>query len=172
MTTLGYDAYPNAKAAAELGFKYAGLTELLAASDFISLHAPATPETFHLLGADQFTAMKSGALVVNTARGSLIDTPALIDALHSGKIAGAGLDVLEGEEYEQTEAELNLLHSQQLDDEAKAVLNLDILSRLPNVIVTSHNAYNSAEALERIRQTTIENIKAVQDQKPQNLVRK
>jgi D-lactate dehydrogenase len=170
MEVVAYDAQPREEVAARLGFTYAGLNELLSRADYLTLHAPATPETHHLLGAPQFARMKRGVFIVNTARGSLIDTPALIQALESGQVAGAGLDVLEGEEYLQLAPELHLLGAHKLAAEARQVLGIDILLKLPNVVVTSHNAYNSAEALARIRQITIQNIVAWQSQKTENEV--
>lgn len=170
MKLLAYDPYPNQEAAAKIGFTYHDLPELLAQSDMLTLHAPATPETHHLLGKEQFEHMKHGMFIVNTARGTLIDTPALVAALESGVVAGAGLDVLEGEEYLQLEPELHLLGKAELGDEAREVLGIEILHKMPNVLITSHNAYNSVEALERIRQTTIENINAWHRGEAHNLV--
>jgi D-lactate dehydrogenase len=171
MNVIGFDPYPNEAAAKEHGFTYATLADLVSSADFITLHAPATPDNNHLLGAAQFAQMKKGVFLVNTARGSLVDTPALIDAVESGIVAGAGLDVLEGEEYLELVPELHLLGTEKLTDEARQVLSIDILQKLPNVIITSHNAYNSAEALERIRQTTISNILAWHTGKPENEVK-
>lgn len=153
MSVVAYDPFPNDQAAKELGFEYLPLDELLARADCISLHAPSTPKTHHLLDTAAFAKMRPGVFIVNTARGTLIDTPALIAALESGKVAGAGLDVLEGEEY---------------SDDAVHAPHLDRLSKLPNVVITTHNAYNSVEALARIRQTSIENIKAALAGSPQN----
>ena len=81
-----------------LGFEYATMDRLLAESDIVTLHSPLTEKTHHLLGREQFARMKPGAMIVNTSRGGLIDTDALVEALESGKLGGAGLDVLEGEE--------------------------------------------------------------------------
>jgi D-lactate dehydrogenase len=144
MTVLGYDLYPNAAAAQDIGYHNVELAQLLAASDYLTLHAPATPETHHLLNAKTLAQTKPGVIVVNTARGALIDTPALIAALESGHVAAAGLDVLDGE---------------------------NTLSNLPNVLVTAHNAYNTAEALGRIRATTQENIQAFLAGHASNLVK-
>lgn len=114
--------------------------------------------------------MKPGVFIINTARGMLIDTLALIGALESGKVAGAGLDVLEGEEYLQFESELHLLSEKKLGAEAQAALRLDVLEKMPNVLVTPHNAYNSAEALGRIRDISAANIRSWDSGSPQNLV--
>ncbi|MDB5178527.1 MAG: D-isomer specific 2-hydroxyacid dehydrogenase, NAD-binding protein [Patescibacteria group bacterium] len=170
MKVVAYDPYPNEAAARELGYEYLPLKELLARADCLTLHAPATPETHHLLGAREFAQMKPGAFIVNTARGELIDTPALIEALESGQVGGAGLDVVEGEEFLQISSEIQLLQGHHIDEPARAVLGIDTLTKMPNVLVTSHNAYNSAEALGRIRGTSVANILAFTAGKPENLV--
>jgi D-lactate dehydrogenase len=170
MTVIAYDPYPNDKAATEIGFTYVALPELFERADCITLHAPATPESTHILNADAFAKMKTGVLLVNTARGTLVDTPALIDALNSGKVGAVGLDVLEGEEFLQYSAELRLMDETELGDDAKVVLGIDLLTKMPNVLITSHNAYNSIEALGRIRETSVSNIIAWQSHKPQNLL--
>jgi D-lactate dehydrogenase len=113
--------------------------------------------------------MKRGVVVINTARGSLIDTPALIEALEAGIVAGAGLDVLEGEQFLQSSNERQLLSSVVLDGRARQVLALDVLNRMPTVIITDHNAFNSVEALKRIRAGTVENIRAWHTGNPLNL---
>jgi D-lactate dehydrogenase len=170
MKVLAYDAFPQDSIASELDFRYVPLDELLAASDIISLHAPSTPETFHLLSSDQFNLMKPGVIIVNTARGTLIDTPALITALASDRVGAVGLDVLEGEDYLSLSPELHLLEQKDLNLEARQVLGLDILGKMPNVLITAHNAYNSVEALGRIRDTTVANIAAWCTGHPSNLV--
>lgn len=172
MNVVAYDPMPNNDAAQALGYTYVSLDELLAQSDAITLHAPAIPETEHILSKDAFSKVKSGVIIVNTARGTLIDTPALIDALHSGKVAGAGLDVLEGEEFLQVTPEYALLEANAITDaKYRQVLALDVLAKMPNVVMTNHNAYNSVEALNRIRQTTADNIVAWQSGHAQNLVK-
>ncbi len=172
MTVVAYDPMPNNEAAQALGYTYVSLDELLAQSDAITLHAPALPETEHILNKDALVKVKSGVMIVNTARGTLIDTPALIDALHSGKVASAGLDVLEGEEFLQVTPEYALLEANAITDaKYRQVLALDVLAKMPNVIMTNHNAYNSVEALDRIRQTTADNIVAWQSGHAQNLVK-
>jgi D-lactate dehydrogenase len=157
-------------AASEIGYTYVSLDELLRRSDYITLHAPSTPENYHLLGAEQFAKVKHGAYIVNTGRGTLIDTPELIRALEGGRVAGVGLDVLEGEEFIDEANELELFEDEHIDDRARQALGIDILSKMPNVLITSHNAFNSAEALERIHATTISNIQAHLANKPENLV--
>lgn len=171
MKVVAYDPYPNEAAAKELGFEYVPLETLFSSSDYITLHAPATPQNTHLLNADAFKQMKRGVFIVNTARGALIDTGALIEALESGQVGGAGLDVLEGEDLLNFSTELQLLGQKDLGPKSKQLLRIDILSKMPNVLLTSHNAYNSDEALARIAETTIENIRAWHKGNPENLVK-
>jgi D-lactate dehydrogenase len=146
---LGYDKYPNPRFA-ELGAaRYAELTELYEYSDIISLHCPLTPETYHLINADAIAQMKPGAILINTSRGGLIDTEAVIDGLKSGQIGALGLDV-----YEQ-EADLFF------EDLSNIIIQDDVFQRLltfPNVIVTGHQAFFTEDALTDIANTTIANI--------------
>ena len=141
-----------------MGFSYATLEQVLRESDIVSLHCGLRPETEHMLGREQLAMMKKGALVINTARGGLVDTDALVKALESGHLGGAGLDVVEGEELVQEERELL-----QEDGDVKklrgAVRNR-ILFTLDNVVYTPHNAFNSQEALHRILDTTVANLES------------
>ena len=113
------------------GVRLVGADELLAQSDFISLHLPLTPDTRHLIDASSLARAKPGVIIVNTARGGLIDEMALADALDTGHVAGAGLDVFEGE----------------ADPEPRA--SIERLLAAPNVIATAHAAGSSREGLER-----------------------
>jgi D-lactate dehydrogenase len=170
MKVIAYDPYPNEKMQAELGYKYVELKELLEHSDIITLHAPATKENQHLIDFDTLKLMKKSALLVNTARGDLIDTKALIAALTENKIGGAALDVVEGEALLDFESELHLLNPHTSKKDYQSAVDLEILEKLPNAILTCHNAYNSQEALTRIRQCTFENIQAYLSGHPQSLV--
>lgn len=163
MNVIAYDVYPVPVEADQIGYEYVPLPELLSRSDAITLHAPATPETEHLLNQEALKAVKPGVMIVNTARGSLIDTPALIAALKSGQVGGAGLDVLEGEEL------LGKSHSDA--DKSPRQQAIDELGKMPNVLITMHNAYNSFEALGRIREATVANILAWHAGRPENLVK-
>jgi len=148
---LAFDARPNDALAAELGVRYVQLPELYRESDVISLHVPLTPATRHLVGSEALVAMKRGALLVNTGRGALIDSLALIDALKHGHLGGAGLDV-----YEEEEGVF-------FHDLSNQVLQDDTLARLltfPNVLVTSHQAFLTREALANIARVTLENVAA------------
>lgn len=145
MNLLCYDKFPVENA----GLNYVSLDELLQRADIISLHCPLTEDTKHLINSSSVSQMKDGVIIINTSRGGLIDTQALIDGMKSGKIYGAGLDV-----YEE---EGDLFY----EDFSGHVIQDDTLIRLiamPNVIVTSHQAYLTKEALDNIAATTVSNI--------------
>jgi D-lactate dehydrogenase len=169
LTVIANDPRPDETAARDVGFTYVGPQELLARSDIISLHAPAVEGTHHLLDRTAFAGMRRGVVIINTARGDLIDTPALIEALEAGIVSGAGLDVLEGEQYLQSANERQLLISNVVDGRSRQVLALDVLGRMPNVVITDHNAFNTVEALARIRVGTVANIHAWHTGSPVNL---
>lgn len=147
---LVQDPYPVSNLA-ELRARQVDLDELLASSDIISLHCPLTEDSYHLIDAARLARMKRGAMLINTGRGALVDTPALVEALKSGQLGYLGLDV-----YEE-EAELFF------EDRSNLPLQDDVLARLlsfPNVIVTAHQAFLTHEALAAIAQTTLDNISA------------
>ena len=153
---LAYDLYPNYDCEA-LGVKYVDLQELFATSNIISLHCPLTPQTHHLINAQALAQMKSGVMLINTSRGALIDTQAVIDALKSRKIGYLGLDV-----YEQ---ESNLF----FEDLSTEVIEDDIFQRLltfPNVLITGHQAFFTEDALQNIAQTTLSNITDIELGRP------
>lgn len=157
---LAYDPWPNPQIEA-LGARYLSLPELLGQAQIISLHCPLTPESKHLINRDTLAHMQPGAMLINTGRGALVDTPALIDALKSGQLGYLGLDV-----YEE-EAQLFF------EDRSDLPLQDDVLARLltfPNVIVTAHQAFLTREALGAIASTTLDNIARWAVGKPQNLV--
>ena len=159
-TLLAYDPFPNPQVEA-LGARYLSLDELLAQAQIISLHCPLTPETKYLINAQSLATLQPGAMLINTGRGALVDTAALIDALKSGQLGYLGLDVYEEEA---------LLF---FEDRSDLPLQDDVLARLltfPNVIVTAHQAFLTREALGAIAQTTLDNIQAWADGKAQNLV--
>ena len=97
MNVVAFDAFPNAALATELGFEYKPLADVLAQSDIVTIHVPYLPSTHHLINAENIGLMKQGAYLINTARGAVVDTDALVMALKDGKLGGAGLDVLEEE---------------------------------------------------------------------------
>ena len=145
MHILAYDKYP----APDSGLTYAELPELLRQADVISLHCPLTDETRHMIDADAIASMKPGAVLINTSRGALVDTEALIEGLRSRKVGAACLDV-----YEE---EADLFY----EDRSESIIEDDTLVRLismPNVIVTSHQAFLTKEALNNIAAATVENL--------------
>jgi D-lactate dehydrogenase len=158
---LAYDLQPN-EACLALGVDYKPLAELLSTSDVITLHAPLTPETHHLIDREAVARMKSGVMLINTSRGALLDTRAVIAGLKSGQIGSLGLDVYEEEE--------DLF----FEDLSNRVLQDDVFARLltfPNVLITGHQAFFTHEALTAIAETTLANISAIERGTPcQNIV--
>lgn len=156
MEVVGVRRTPDPKLTETLGFSFVDLDTLLSSSDIITLHLPYTSETHHFLNEEKFSKMKNGVIIINTARGAIIDTTALVAALQSGKVAAAGLDVLEEEPILREENEL--LHKEFQIEDLKTVLENHMLLNNPKVVITPHNAFNSREALQRILKTTEENI--------------
>lgn len=145
---LGYDPEPN-RACQDVGLSYVNIKELVKKSDIVSLHAPLLPSTAHLINEQTIALMKKGVMLINTSRGGLVDTQAVINAIKTGKIGYLGLDVYE----EETELFFEDLSLQVIPD--------DVFSRLltlPNVVITGHQAFLTKEALEHIAQTTIDSI--------------
>lgn len=158
MEVVAHDLYPDEAYAVEQGFHYLAFPELLHTADIVTFHVPATADNHHMLNAETLGHCKSSAYVINTARGTLIDTVALMQALQAGQLAGAGLDVFEGEEYLKDEQKL-------LDPEQKfsvetfqAFVAEHELLDMPNVIMTPHMAFNTKEAKQEITDTTVTNI--------------
>lgn len=171
MKVVAYDINSNPDQAKEYCYQEVGLDELLESSDVVSLHVPYVKENHHLLNESRLHMMKEGSLLVNTARGELVDSTALIKALQNGPLAGAGLDVLEGEQLLDREEELVLLRSGTLDNQTlKHSLEISILQHLPNVVLTNHNAYNSKEAIGRINSQTADNILSYLKGEPKNTI--
>ena len=169
MKVIAFDLAPNASLAARGGILYLPFDDVLASADVLTLHVPSTPQTHGLLSAEAFAKIKHGAVLINTARGDLVDTLALIAALQAGRLAGAGLDVLSGEPVLREEAELICTPACAPQD-ASQLAGHDMLLNMPNVIITPHSAFNTQEALARITHTTIENIEAYYKGAPQNTV--
>ena len=169
MNVLGFDVHPNPELSRTLNFTYAELPELLAQSDVITIHVPYNPHTHHLINKENIGAIKKGAYLINTARGAVIETDALVEALKSGTLAGAALDVLE-EEGDLAD-EMALLTAPHPNEVAlKTTLENHYLINHPRVIVTPHLAFNTQEAVERILNTTIENIRHFATGTPVNAV--
>ena len=169
MDVVAFDVNPNPQFAKDTGFRYAEFDELLGVSDVITLHVPSLPETRHILSSEAFRLMKDGVVLINTARGDLIDTRALIEALTSDKVAAAGLDVLPDEPLIREEAELICSIFCDQHDLRNLVAN-HVLLRMRNVIVTPHSAFNTREAVNRIVETTVENIVGFASGAPRNVV--
>jgi D-lactate dehydrogenase len=145
---LAFDPFPN-ETCRSLGTRYLSLDELLAQSDIITLHCPLTPENKYMIDANALRKMRDGVMLINTSRGALLNTVAVIDALKSGRVSYLGLDVYEEEEHIFFE------------DRSGLIISDDVFSRLltfPNVIVTGHQAFFTREAVENIAATTIGNI--------------
>ena len=150
---LAHDPFPSPDCSA-MGVPYVALGELLAASDIVTLHCPLTPQSRHLIDAEAIRRMKRGAMLVNTGRGALVDTRAVVEGLKSGAIGHLGLDVYE----EEGDLFFQDLSGQVIQD--------DVFARLltfPNVLVTGHQAFFTAEALTAIAETTIGNITAFEE---------
>ena len=188
MRVLAYDVQAPAAGSTDGGLEFAPLAQVLAEAHILTLHLPLTPETHHLLNRDTLALCRPGVLLVNTARGALVDTEALIEALDSGHVAGAGLDVLEEEDTVRQEMTrvisdqiIGRLHAvttaaEVVEQETTRVRELQNLLRnrrltaRPNVVFTPHVAFNSVEAVERINAVTVENIVGFLDGQPTNLV--
>jgi D-lactate dehydrogenase len=168
MNVIAYDVKPNYLISEVLNFEYVSLEYLLGNSDIISLHAPLLPSTEHMINGETIRQIKRGALLINTARGGLVDTEALLTALDEGILAGAGLDVVEGEGL--MEEEERLMRSPESSDQLRMVIRQHILLRRPDVVITPHMAFYSREARQRILETTVDNITAYLDGKPLNVV--
>jgi len=170
MDVLAYDVYKDVAGAKRLGFSYTNLKTLLKKSDVVSLHIPELPATHHLINKNNIQLMKKSALLINTSRGGLIETDALYQAMARGKLAGAGLDVLE-EEWDVRE-EKEILTSKFIKKyDLVTLLENHLLAEFDNVIITPHNAFNSVEALRRIAETTVKNVQGYRKKKYVNVVR-
>jgi D-lactate dehydrogenase len=188
MKVLAYEPYRPSLMAEIFGVRYVTLDELLRESHVITLHVPLTKETFHMLDRAAFAKCREGVIIINTARGQLIDTDALLEALDSGRVAGAGLDVLDEEgvfrksadkiiasqiidrlKNHSPAADAGKKDTQRLRRFAQVMRNQRLLNR-PDVIFTPHVAFNSVEAVERINAMTVANINAFLEGTPTNLV--
>ena len=157
MKVIAYDLFPNQKVAEELGFEYVSLDELYANSDIISLNCPLTKDTQYMINRRSMLKMKDGVILVNTGRGMLIDSADLVEALKEKKIGAVALDVYEEEE------------NYFFEDKSTQVIEDDILGRLLsfyNVLITSHQAYFTKEAVGAITVTTLNNIRDFIEGKP------
>jgi len=168
MDIVAHDVREEPLLAEVLGFRYVTLDLLLEVSDIVTLHVPYLPATHHLLNRERLARMKRGSLLINTARGAVVDTDALIWALDAGIIAGAGLDVIEGEEL--IAEERLLLRAGVAPEQLQAAIRGHVLLRRENVVLTPHIAFNSDEALRRILDTTVDNVRSFLAGAPRNIV--
>jgi D-lactate dehydrogenase len=169
MKVLASDVMPDEGLASRLGFRYVEMEELLPSSDIITLHVPSNENTRNLISSDEFARMKEGVVLINTARGDVLDIKALARAIGEGKVAAAGLDVLPEEGGIREEAELLRSVYDKKHDLETMLLN-HILLRLRNVIITPHSAFNTREAVERILSTTVGNIASFTGGEPVNVI--
>lgn len=145
---VAYDPYPNPVCVA-MGVEYLSLPELLKRADIVSLHCPLLPQTYHLINQESLQQLKPGAMLINTSRGGLMDTTAVIEALKTGRVGYLGIDV-----YEQEEAIF-------FEDRSSTIIQDDVfqlLQSFPNVVVTAHQAFFTRNALEQIAATTLSNL--------------
>lgn len=168
MRIIAHDTFPDLEYARANGFEYLSLNAVMEASDFLTIHCPYNNETHHLINKKNISRIKRGAYLINTARGGVVETDAIILALEKGILAGAGLDVLE--EEGETREELEFIAGHPKERDLKVVLENNILMKMPNVLITPHNAFNSEEALRRILDITIQNIKSFIKGAPINVV--
>jgi D-lactate dehydrogenase len=157
MNILANDLHPDLYFAEQEGIRYVALDEIYSQSDIISLHCPLTEQTHHMINKEAIDKMKEGVMIINTGRGQLINTEALIDGLKRKKIGAAGLDVYEEEAHYFYK------------DTSDKIISDDVLARLlsfNNVILTSHQGFFTREALENIARTTLQNIKDYENNIP------
>jgi len=169
MRVVAFDARPDEGEARRLGFHYSDFNNVLETADIVTLHVPSTPETIGLLSDREFGLIKAGAVLINTARGNIIDIPALVRALTEGRLRAAGLDVLPQEPLIREESAI-FRSPLTTEYDLRALVANHVLLRFPNVIVTPHIAYNTDDAVGRIIDVTLENIRAFARGKPQNVV--
>jgi D-lactate dehydrogenase len=157
MKVLGVDKYKVPELEKKAGFKYVNLETCLKESDFVTLHVPAIPETFHMINKKNINLMKPGSFLINTARGAVVETEAILWALNNKILFGVGLDTTEDES--ELESMSTVMGQDTSKDKLQGILSFHLLRDRDDVVFTPHNAFNSKEAIERIIKTTVENIK-------------
>lgn len=170
MQVVAFDLFPKPELAEKMGFRYVSLDELLSTSDIVSLHAPYNEHTHHMINMDNIGKFKRGSYLINTSRGGLVETVALVKGLEEGILAGAGLDVLE-EEGQMVDENMLLATKHPNEESLRTMLANHYLMNHPHVIVTAHIAFNTQEAIERILNVTIDNITAYKNGSPLNVIR-
>lgn len=169
MDVLVYSKHQKLELAQSLGFIYVDLDHLLKVSDIITFHVPLTDETKHMIRKETLSKLKKGCIILNTARGGILETEAILMGLEQGIIAGAGIDVLEEECFIKEERQL-LTEQFLAECDLKTQLLNHVLVTKENVLVTPHNAFNSQEALQRILDVTVENVLSFVQHKPINTI--
>lgn len=170
MSILANDAFPNQAAAEQYGFSYVTLDELLNRSDVVTLHVPALPETHHLINSTNISKLKKGALLINTSRGDVVESEALLQGLEQGYLSGVGLDVLEGEHELKEEAEFMSAEHPNLET-MKTLLEGHQLMQHPKAIVTPHIAFNTTEARMEILNTVANVLQSFKNGQPLNIIK-
>lgn len=170
MKVIAWDAFPKESLAQELGFSYvSSFDDLLAQSDVVSIHLPYMKETHHILNVSNIGTMKKGSVLINSARGGLVETEALVKGLREGTLLGIGLDVLEEEAFIEDETKL-LFAPHPNEASLKVTLANHYLIEHPRAIIAPHNAFNTEEAIKRILDTTVENVTAFGHGEAKNLI--
>lgn len=170
MNVVAYDLYKDEAFAKELDFSYLDLDQLMSKADIITLHAPCTKENHHLINMQNIQKVKRGAILINTARGELLESNAVLSALKDGILGGFGADVLEDETVLENSQDL-IISGKITPDQSRTFNNNQTLMKMPNVIITPHVAFYTTEAVHEIFKTTIENINAFIKGNPVNLVK-
>ncbi|CAN5265690.1 2-hydroxyacid dehydrogenase [soil metagenome] len=170
LAVIAFDVHPDPSLQVSLGMRYVALAELLVTCDILTLHIPGGEGTRDLIGAEALARMKPSAVLVNTARGGVVNVEALIHALTEGRLAGAALDVLDEEPWLRDEAQIFKVGATLGVEGMRTLVANHALLKLPNVIVTPHIAYDTEEAVRRIMEITLGNIEAFLVGEPRNLV--
>lgn len=170
MNVIAFDAHPKEDLARELGFSYVPFDELLAQSDVITMHLPYMKETHHIINVNNVDKIKKGSVLINTARGGLVETAALVKGLREGILSGVGLDVLEEEGFIEDETRL-LFNAHPNEESLKTTLANHYLIEHPRAIISPHNAFNTIEAIKRILDTATDNIQAFTRGEEKNMVK-
>jgi len=156
MNVLAYDTICDISLEKSMGIKYVSLGKLLSSSDIVTIHVPLTDSTKHLLNTEAFNTIKKGAILINTSRGEIVDSVALFEALESGRLSGAGIDVLECEEFFLMPG-IDISPIQDIKKRLIYALNKHLI-KMDNVVVTPHNAFNTKEAKIRLLKFIVETI--------------
>lgn len=156
MKVLGVERKRDVRLAKKLRFEYVSLNDCLKRSDVLTLHVPSIPETHHLINRQNIKLMKPGSILINTSRGAVVETEAIVWALNNKVLWGAGLDVTE--EEDKVENVAMVLSKQSTKDDLQELLSYHLLRDRDDVVFTPHNAFNTQEAIGRIIKTTVENI--------------